>query len=66
MFNLSWFYLYGVGGAIYAGGALLCVRAGVLDLGVAGERRMFGWMTAALALFATIHGLFQFVFPYVG
>jgi hypothetical protein len=66
MYKLSWFYLYGVGGAIYALGTYLCTRAGVLDFGDRRERGMFAWATAAMILFAVIHALFQFVFPFVG
>lgn len=66
MYAISWFYLYGVGGAVYAAGALWCVRMGVLDLSEPRERRVFVVATLCLALFAGVHALFQFVLPFVG
>jgi hypothetical protein len=66
MFTISWYYLYGVGGAFYALGTYLCLRSGALDLQNAGERRMFVITTACLTLFAVAHALLQFVLPHVG
>ncbi len=65
MFSISWFYLYIVGGIIYAGGTYICWRAGALDFNDASERRSFRLATGCVIAFAVIHGLFQFVFPFV-
>ena len=66
MFALSWFYQYLVGGLIYAGGTLVCVRTGVLDLSDGSERRIWLAATGCLAGYAVVHALFQFVLPFVG
>ncbi|MEM9491659.1 MAG: hypothetical protein AAGC55_21110 [Myxococcota bacterium] len=65
MRELSWIYLYGVGGLIYALGSIVCIRAGVLDLKERGERDIFVAATGCLVIFALAHGLFQFVLPFV-
>jgi len=65
MFGISWFYLYGVGGTFYGLGTYLCVRAGTLDFKNKRDRRMYTATTSCLVLFAVVHGLFQFVLPYV-
>lgn len=66
MYSISWVYQYGVGGLVYAGGAIVCIRAGVLDLKDPSERGSFIFATAGLVTFAVIHALFQYVFPFVG
>ena len=65
MFALSWFYLYGFGTLIYAGGSVLAWRQGVLDLNDPRERRPFWTTTAWLATFCAAHALFQFVMPFI-
>ena len=66
MYAISWFYLYGVGGALYAAGTFWCLRLGVLDLREPRERQIFVAATVCLALFAGAHALFQFVLPFAG
>ena len=65
MRELSWFYLYRGGGLIYVLGSVVCIRSGVLDLKEPSERAIFVATTICLILFATGHGLFQFVLPFV-
>lgn len=65
MRDLSWFYLYGVGGLIYALGSIACARTGALDFKIPSERRMFLVLTVCLVVFALFHGVFQFVLPFV-
>lgn len=65
-YGISWIYLYGVGGATYAAGSVFCVKAGTLDLSDPREKKAFVFATACLVFFAVMHGLFQFVFPFVG
>jgi hypothetical protein len=66
MFELSYLYNYGVGGAIYGVGAFICLKHGVLDLKIPRERRIFWSTTGCFGIFAVVHGLFQFVFPHLG
>lgn len=66
MYAISWFYLYGVGGLLYAAGTYWCVRLGVLDFSEPRERVVYLWATICLAIFAGIHALFQFVLPFAG
>lgn len=66
MFTVSWFYLYAVGGVIYAGGAYACWRFGALDLSITDERRDFLVVTGFLGGMATLHAVLQFVLPFVG
>ena len=65
MYSISWFYLYGVGGLMYAGGSYLVWRAGVLDFSAPQDRRIYWFTTGCLVLFAVVHALFQFVFPFI-
>ncbi len=64
-YYLSFFYQYGVGGLIFLVGTVLSVRAGVLDLSVPSERRIYFLLTLFFILVALGHALFQFVFPFV-
>ena len=66
MFTLSWYYMYGVGGLIYAIGTVVGFKTGVIDFSIEQDRRIFLGMTACLALFAGVHALFQFVLPVTG
>lgn len=63
MFTLSWFYMYGVGGLIYALGTIVGIKTGVLDLRIKRDRAVYVYVTVCLALFAAVHVLFQFVLP---
>lgn len=65
-YGISWFYLYGVGGAIYAAGTYFCVRQDVLDFEQPREKQVWVFATVCLAIFAAGHALFQFVLPFAG
>ena len=65
MFSISWIYLYLVGGAIYAIGAIFCLKTKVLDLSVKNDRYIFIGTTACLVVFAAVHAVFQFVLPFM-
>lgn len=66
MFTLSWYYMYGVGGLIYALGVIIGWKTGVLDLSIKKDRTIFLGLTACFALFAGVHVIFQFVLPASG
>lgn len=66
MYSISWFYLYIVGGLMYGAGTFFVARAGVLDFSAPQDRRIYWFTTSCLVLFAGVHALFQFVFPFVG
>jgi len=65
-YGISWIYLYGVGGLIYAGGTWLCVHENALDLSEPRERRTYILATTGLCIFALDHALFQYVLPFAG
>ncbi len=65
-YGISWFYLYGVGGLIYAIGTYFCIRQNALDFTQPHERRIWLFATFCLATFAAGHALFQFVLPFAG
>ena len=66
MFEISWYYLYGVGGAFYALGSYVCIRSGSLDLSQQQDRTIYAAATGCLVVFAAAHALFQFVLPHGG
>jgi len=59
-------YQYTVGSIVFFGGLLIVHRAGAMDLKNRAARRTLAILLAGMALFASVHALFQFVFPFVG
>jgi|GEM_PF-2119905 len=65
MYTWSFVYQYGVGGLIYAIGVWIALKSGILDLQDPKERKIFFWLTVCFLVFAGVHALFQFVFPFL-
>ena len=59
-------YQYGVGSLIMAGSLFIAHRTGALDMQSSESRRTFGILVGGMVLYAVVHGLIQFVFPFVG
>ena len=66
MYEISYFYQYVLGTAIFVAGTVMCIRTGVLDLGDRKERRAWAMATGGLVAYAVIHAVLQFVFPFMG
>lgn len=63
---IPYFYQYTVGSIVFFGGLLVAHRTGALDLKSREARQWFTILLVGMGLFASLHALLQFVFPFVG
>ena len=59
----AWVYVYGVGGAIFAAGLVLCIRTGRIDWRERRGRRTLALMVAGFVGYALLQGVMQFLLP---
>ncbi len=59
-------YQYGMGAFIMAASLFAARAAGALDLRERETKKTFVILIAGMLLYAVVHGLLQFVFPFVG
>lgn len=63
---IPYFYQYTVGSIVFFGGLLVARQAGALDLKSREIRWTLAILLVGMALYASLHALLQFVFPFIG